>query len=440
MNPLIPRLPKIIMALVAVLVFAGGPARSSAATEESSPDSMKVDSLEQLLAEAEHSHPALLAARARATADALRPSQVGSLPDPTIGVEASNFRVDDPTLGSSPMAGVSLRFRQAIPFPGKLGRRRELAKSEAEVSWQLAREIASDVRTNVKSRFWELSGAEAVERITRENIQVLEELIDIANSRLAVGMGAQQDVLQVQAALAELQSQLLLREQETRNAQRDLNVAVGRSADAPKIVTRPLQIDLVPTFEATSLAEAAEDFNPQLAVRRAQVVAAESSLKESLRDRWPDFAVGGGYRIRDAIDNGVSDGGDMVFLSLDMTLPIYAGAKQNRRVDETRSRLVAARHSETDMHLQVGALTGNLVDITRRLLDQSKLYRDEVIPQDRYALDASVSDYSVGSVDFVSVLNNWQALLRDEIALEQLTATLGVRLAELEFVVGRSLQ
>jgi outer membrane protein, heavy metal efflux system len=177
-----------------------------------------------------------------------------------------------------------------------------------------------------------------------------------------------------------------------------------------------------------------------LNVRRAQVLAAESSLEEALHDRWPDFAVGGGYRIRQAIERGVSDGGDMVFLSLDMSIPLYASAKQNRRVDETRSRLVSARHTETDMRLQVGLLTQDLTDTSNRILDQAKLYRDEVIPQDRFALNAAVSDYSVGRVDFLSVLNNWQTLLRDEVALEQLTATLGVRLAELEFVVGRSLQ
>jgi outer membrane protein, heavy metal efflux system len=433
-------------ALASSLLFAGGVVTAGELRPESTEmgiaaaDTTGPSTLEELLAEAEHSHPAILAARARAEADEQRPSQVGSYPDPTIGAAASNFRLDDPTLDSNPAAGVDLRFRQGIPFPGKLGRRRALAMSEADVSRKIAYEIASDVRTNVKSRYWELSGSESVEQITRENIAVLEELIDIANSRLSVGMGAQQDVLQVQAALAELKSQLLLREQETRSAQRGLNVAVGRPATAAPITASAVVLEATPIFDGESLEKAADLFNPRLNVRRAQVLAAENSLEEALHDRWPDFSVGGGYRIRQAIERGVSDGGDMVFLSLDMSIPLYASAKQNRRVDETRSRLVSARHTETDMRLQVGLLTQDLTDTSNRILDQAKLYRDEVIPQDRFALNAAVSDYSVGRVDFLSVLNNWQTLLRDEVALEQLTATLGVRLAELEFVVGRSLQ
>ncbi len=85
-------------------------------------------------------------------------------------------------------------------------------------------------------------------------------------------------------------------------------------------------------------------------------------------------------------------------------------------------------------------MTANLSDEVQRIRRQIELYRDEVLPQERFALDAAVSDYSVANLDFQAVLANWQALLRDQIMLERLTAALGARFAELEFVVGRTLQ
>ena len=439
MKPVLALAPGLAIAVWLGATLFPGTAIASDFEHRAASDSVSTDSLEDLLAEAELSHPATLSARAQAQADAERPSQAGSLPDPVIGAAVSNFRVDDFALDSSPMAGVELRFRQAIPFPGKLGRRKSLAEARANISEQIAREIASDVRARVKSRYWSLSAAVAIEEITRHNVAVLGELIDVANSRFAVGMGAQQDVLQAQAALSELQTQLLRREQETRNAQRELNIAVGRPAYAPPIRAERLVLE-VPSATGESLVETAAEHNPELGVRVAEVTAAQRSVEEALRDRWPDFGIGGGYRIRDAIDGGVSDGGDMFSLSLDMTIPLYAGSKQNRRVAETQSRLLAVRHAEANLRLQIGSITRNLVDESSRLLAQAVQFRDEVVPQDRLALEAAVSDYSVARVQFVTVLNNWQALLRDEIALEELTATFGVRIAELEFVVGRKFQ
>jgi len=395
--------------------------------------------LSDLLTEAAQKHPAIQSARASADAAAERPSQAGALPDPIIGVDVANFRLDDPTLGSSPMAGILFRFKQGVPFPGKLSHRKRRATAEARVSAEVAAAVASDVTVRVKSRYWALSGAVAIERITAQNVAVLEELIDVANSRFAVGMGAQQDVLQLQAALSELSAQLIQRQQESRNAQRELQVAVGREAGSEPINTARFEDTYAPDPTAQLVLGAAQ-FNPDLAVQVARVLAAEESVAEARFDRLPDFALGGGYRLRQPIDNGISDGGDMFFLALDISLPLYSGAKQNRRLAETRSRLVAAQYAEKNLRLQIGLVTRNLNDEIHRVRNQIELYQDEVIQQERFALDAAVSDYSVANVDFQAVFANWQALLRDEIKLEKLTATLGARFAELEFVVGRDLQ
>ncbi len=307
-------------------------------------DSISVVPLAELVAEATAGHPAIRSARASADAAAERPSQVGALPDPVIGIEASNFRLDDPTLGSSPMSGVVFRVRQGIPFPGKLSRRKGRAVAEAKVWAEIADAVASDVTVQVKSRYWALSGAAAVQRITRENVAVLEELIDVANTRFAVGMGAQQDVLQLQATLAELSAQLVQREQETRTAERGLKVAVGREADGPAIRAARFR-DFYTADLGGGLVQDAQQFNPRLTVQVARVLAAERSLDEAQRDRLPDFGLGAGYRLRQPIDDGISDGGDMFFVALEMSLPLYAGAKQNRRIAETRSRLAAAHYS-----------------------------------------------------------------------------------------------
>ena len=48
------------------------------------------------------------------------PSQVGTLPDPILSLNAMNLPTDTFSVGQKPMTQLQLTVSQAIPFPGKL--------------------------------------------------------------------------------------------------------------------------------------------------------------------------------------------------------------------------------------------------------------------------------------------------------------------------------
>src|ERR1700682_5778164 len=95
-------------------------------------------------------NPEIQAARSRVEAATKRPSQVGTLPEPT--ARYTNFGVGHPfsRLNPSEFAYQGFGVSQEIPFPGKLGLASEEAKREAESEQQNYRSVVLDVSSRVK--------------------------------------------------------------------------------------------------------------------------------------------------------------------------------------------------------------------------------------------------------------------------------------------------
>src|SRR5438477_9857152 len=100
-------------------------------------------------------NPEIQAARSRFEAATKRPSQVGTLPEPTASY--TNFGVGHPfsRLNGSAFAYQGIGVSQEFPFPGKLGLASEEAKREAEVEQENYRAVVLRVKARLKVAWFE---------------------------------------------------------------------------------------------------------------------------------------------------------------------------------------------------------------------------------------------------------------------------------------------
>jgi outer membrane protein TolC len=70
----------------------------------------------------------------------------------------------------------------------------------------------------------------------------------------------------------------------------------------------------------------------------------------------------------------------------------------------------------------------------------ARLYRDTMLPQQRLALDASLASYETGSVDFMSVLASFGAVLESEMSYLESLTEFHVAVSRIEAVTGPILQ
>lgn len=402
-------------------------------------DAQKTLDLDALIVEALQKHPDLKRVRKGAAAAHEVPSQVRSLPDPLFRFGAENFRFDDPGLDTAAITGLVFGVVQPFPFPGKLPKRRDVAEAQATVSDQEVELLEALVIERVRRSYWQLHFAERASRITQVSGEVINTLTDVVHSRFAVGEAAQQDALQAQVAYSRLRTDLQEREQAVRSARRALNSAVGRPPDDQLPPTKA-PVQAARAIDRVRLAKVALRQSPFLDVARSKVDLENKSVREASYDRAPDLQIGADYRLRGTVPGDPTQGADMFSIKFGISLPIWARSKQKARIREKRYRLAEAHALEDSVVLEITTRLERLVDEVERLDAEIELYQRELLPEADEALNASISDYQVARVGFVSVLQNWEAELELQIANERLLTDREQRLAEVETLTGALLE
>src|SRR5882762_3773982 len=144
---------------------------------------------EDLLSELLQRNPEIQAARSRFEAATKRPSQAGTLPEPTVSY--TNLGVGHPfsRLNASEFSYQGFGVSQELPFPGKLGLASEEAKREAESEQQKYRSVVFDLTARLKVAYYEWLNVQKAIELTHQNSDLLSRFEEIARNRYSVGKG-----------------------------------------------------------------------------------------------------------------------------------------------------------------------------------------------------------------------------------------------------------
>ena len=154
--------------------------------------------LQDLIDEALHNSPEILAAKARSAAAGHRVPQASSLPDPMLMTGYQNEGLTGYTYGDSSDAQWMFSASQMFPFPGKLGRKGDMAAAEAAGVAATAETTRLKVVERVKDLYYDLFLAYKTLDILHERAALLSRTEEAALARYSSGMGQQQDVLMAQ--------------------------------------------------------------------------------------------------------------------------------------------------------------------------------------------------------------------------------------------------
>ena len=125
--------------------------------------------------------------------------------------------------------------------------------------------------------------------------------------------------------------------------------------------------------------------------------------------------------------------------SVGFSVPIHAGKRQLKARDGAAAMesMVMARFDAVAADVDAG-IGEALADLGqgRTLIG---LYREQILPQARAAVQSSLSSYRVGAVDFMTLVDAQMALNRFQGEYFGLLASYGTGIARLEMTIGRDL-
>jgi outer membrane protein TolC len=397
-----------LLASLLIVAFIAAPGLAEA--QGQTPYGLYSDpTLERLVAESLSSRPEIAGAEATVRAQRARVPQAGAWPDPMLQVGVQNDGFASWEVGKMETSYYSVMLSQTFPWPGKSGLRSDIAELGVGQSKLGVTRLRLSTEADVRRLYVGLL-------LVRDRMALLDKLtnlwakaVDVARAVYESGGGSLADMLRSRLALRRLRQRRLALAVEESALVQGLNRLRGQPLDQP-IETSVHLIDLgVPKlFDEKAAIDDAIARSPELAAARISITAAGRAIDFANRSYYPDLVVSAGIMPR---------GGDfqpMWLLSVGGTIPVFAGSKQSRAVEEGEARASAARAgvdgTERLLRLRVVERWTALSALLEILSD----YSDGLLVESRATADSTLAQYQVGKVTFASVLDANAGVLADE--------------------------
>jgi len=394
--------------LIPVSVCAPIPVRA----QTSSPYALPSDpTLDRLISESLSARPEIVGAVATIRAQRTRVPQAGAWPDPMVQFGVQNNGFTSWEVGRMETSYYSVMVSQTFPWPGKSGLQSDIAElgvgqSKLGVT-RLRLSTEADVRRLYVGLLLVRDRIALLDRVT----SLGEKSTEVARFVYEAGGGSQSDLLRSRLELHRLKQWRLALTAEECTLVQGLNRLRGRPLDElieTKIHLVDLGMGMPGLFEEKQAIDDALARSPELAALRISISAAGKSVDLANRNYFPDLVVSAGIMPR---------GGDfapMWLLSVGGTIPVFAGSKQNRAVEEGEARATAARANVDGMEQLLRLRVRERLTSLAALLDTLGVYNDGLLVESRATAESALTQYQVGKVSFASVLDANAGVLADE--------------------------
>jgi cobalt-zinc-cadmium efflux system outer membrane protein len=393
--------------------------------------------LKTLISEALQANPAVKekAQVKEASKEAIRPAGALDNPEVSLGflnIPTDTFALNQVDMTNAPQIGV----RQKFPFPGKRRLRSEVAEEQNKADEFSLQDKVNEIRSRVIQGYWNLALAYASYDITQKDKELWQQVVEVAETRYAVGQGMQADVLQAQVQLGNYLDRLFQWHQREESITADLNSL--RSKPPNTTIARPQPLKPRPlNLNLDNLLKLAAE-QPQLQALKSQVAKQEKAVQLAHKDFLPDFGVGVAYGFRETTQAGAIRP-DFFSGTVSLDLPIWWKAKQKPKLREQKARQAAAENAYQSFYDRAAAAIKDRYVILQRLSQQIQLYGQGIIPQARQAAEASLAAYRTGTLDFARLTQNYLALYSAELKYQEYLKEFEGTWAELEWLVGQDL-
>jgi outer membrane protein TolC len=404
------------------LVFAVGTAVLAAAARVHAQDLAGSDAvLQGLVGEALLRNPRLAAAQELERAAAARPVQAGRRPGPTLGVFYQNDGFA-PSLGREQMTMLGLSAGQELPYPGRLGLRRQVAQADADMAAFDVQRVRLSLVAQVKRAYYGLALARGLAALSLEQRKVWDEVRETARVRYASAVGSQQEMLRAQIEGTRLNALHAQHHAEARARLAELNGLLGRLPDTP-IETPAILTLAADSRSPEELVAATEAASPELKAAQKAVERDQRALDLARLEFKPDFNVEGA-----AINRGGLP--PMWQVSAKVMLPSRARARG--ALAEAQARLAASNARVADVRLRLRSAVEQRMALLDSAAAIEATYREGLLPQGEVAVQSAVATYAAGQGSQIAVLDAAAAILDDRTDYLRVLAAHAAEMARLE--------
>lgn len=280
-------------------------------------------SLQDAVAVALRTRPALEAAAQQVSEAQGRVTQAGLIPNPTFEFENQNLH---PGMTYGTDVDTYAYFTQPLDILGKRKQRIQVAHdgvNSSQAQYELQRR---QIAQTVAQAYWAARGAQETRDLLAATVENFQKIVDYQAAQLRVGAISEQDLLRIELESERLKISSNLAIVEATRTRVRLEREMGRTDFAEVILTEPLdsnQAALPPASVSQVLAQRVE-----MRVASAAVAAAEAQEKLEQVAARPDVTIEAGFKRTQLVDT--STGTNTALAGVQITLPVSDRNQGNR--------------------------------------------------------------------------------------------------------------
>ena len=355
----------------------------------------------------------------------------GSLQDPVVGFGIANLPVNSFSFDQEPMTQKLLFASQKFPWFGTLDLRQQVSLLKAMEAEFQVRSKRLEIAKNLTEAWYDLGFTRKSLEINKNLKALVTQMLRVAETRYATGEGLQQDILAGQVGHSELIDEGV----NLTSSERVIRTQIGSLLNRGELFAEngPLKLDepgKVPN--KALLNRAVLQFNPLIQEKKVAVDRARVEVQLAEKAYLPEFNVQLSYGQRE-------DRPDFVSATVGMTVSLWQATSQDSKLAAARKRLAAAEKSLLGLGKTLPQSIERVLAEIKGARENYTLFGDALSVQATQLADASLAAYSVGRVEFDTMLSAHIRLTRFQLKAESYKYQIYKKMAELEELIGTGL-
>ena len=401
-------------------------AQTAAPTTAQAPAAAPTETLREAMVKAYRTNPEITGERAnlRASDENVPIARAAGLPgvNSNAGYQENLYDSDGSGVGSPRTGTVGVDLSLPVFSGGAVRNSIRAAETRVEAGRAGLRSAEAQLFTDVVAAYLDVIRDEAIVRLNRQNVRVLEVNLQATRDRFEVGDLTRTDVAQSEARLALSQGQLRGAEARLIGSRENYIRVVGTP---PGVLAPPPPLPNLPVNPDQAV-EVALAENPALDAAGKLRDASGYDVNVARAGRLPRVSVGVGgdyYNRFGGVSNagriaGIGNDGFASSAGVNLTLPLFQGGRPAAQVRQAQARQSAAIEQVTATERGVIAQTRSAYAIwqsAQRVIESSRV----AVSANRLSLEGVRAENSVGTRTILDILNAEQELLNSQVQLVQ---------------------
>ncbi|KJS01476.1 MAG: hypothetical protein VR65_08630 [Desulfobulbaceae bacterium BRH_c16a] len=362
----------------------------------------------------------------------------GSLQDPMVGIALANVPTDSFDLDQEAMTQKQLFVSQRFPWFGTLALTEQIAMLKALEQAKMLEAKRLNIARQVAETWYDLLFLEQNLEQNARLTAIITQILQVTETRYSTGIGLQQDILAAQVQLSELIEEDVAINGKRRLLSDRLGALLNRT-DFYYQSSIELTMPEMPIPSGETLAAKALYSSPLLEAQRVVIDRSRMEVDLAKKDYMPNIDVRLSYGQRDDNPLNGDDRADLVSAGVTFSVPLWHNTKQDNKFVAAMRRLAAAEKGLKGLELSLPHKIDGILAEIESARENYKLFSEVLFFQAQQLADSSLAAYSVGKLEFNSMLSARLRLERIELKSEKFKFEMYKKLAELEETVGSPL-